>query len=82
MSSPSELKAKMEYRYLGNSGLRVSVLSFGAWVNWNTKTEDLAVYASLFLSFSLYALSSFNMLWTNNNVCHTTCVCSYGNIVY
>jgi len=42
MSSPSELKAKMEYRYLGNSGLRVSVLSFGAWVNWNTKTEDLA----------------------------------------
>lgn len=33
----------MEYRYLGSSGLRVSVLSFGAWVNWNTKTEDIAV---------------------------------------
>ena len=25
--------SKMEYRYLGNSGLRVSVLSFGTWVN-------------------------------------------------
>ena len=24
---------KMEYRYLGNTGLRVSVLSFGTWVN-------------------------------------------------
>jgi voltage-dependent potassium channel beta subunit len=42
MATSSDLKSKMEYRYLGNSGLRVSVLSFGAWVNWNTKTEDLA----------------------------------------
>ncbi len=67
MSSPSELKAKMEYRYLGNSGLRVSVLSFGAWVNWNTKTEDLAVHASL---------SSFNM---TNNMCRT---CSYILYIY
>jgi len=41
-SSSSDLKSKMEYRYLGNSGLRVSVLSFGAWVNWNTTTVDLA----------------------------------------
>ena len=24
---------KMEYRYLGNTGLRVSALSFGTWVN-------------------------------------------------
>ena len=27
--SPKQL---MEYRYLGRTGLRVSVLSFGAWV--------------------------------------------------
>jgi voltage-dependent potassium channel beta subunit len=32
----------MEYRHLGNSGLRVSILSFGAWVNWDTKNEDNA----------------------------------------
>ena len=25
--------SKMEYRYLGNSGLRVSVVGFGNWVN-------------------------------------------------
>lgn len=25
----------MEYRYLGNSGLKVSVLSFGNWLNSN-----------------------------------------------
>ena len=25
--------SKMEYRYLGNSGLRVSVLGFGNWLN-------------------------------------------------
>jgi len=29
----------MEYRYLGNTGLRVSVLSFGNWLNSNT-AED------------------------------------------
>ena len=31
MVSPNT--SKMEYRYLGNTGLRVSVLSFGTWVN-------------------------------------------------
>ena len=25
--------SKMEYRYLGNSGLRISVLGMGNWVN-------------------------------------------------
>ncbi len=33
---------KMEYRYLGNSGLRVSVLSFGNWLNSN-KPEDYEI---------------------------------------
>ena len=27
--------SKMEYRYLGNTGLKVSVLGFGNWVNNN-----------------------------------------------
>lgn len=31
--------SSMEYRYLGNSGLKVSVLSFGNWLNSN-KQED------------------------------------------
>lgn len=35
-------KPKMEYRYLGNSGLRVSVLSFGNWLNSN-KQEDYEI---------------------------------------
>lgn len=50
MTKMSDVKAKMEYRYLGNSGLRVSVLSFGAWVNWNAKTEDVAVIFPPFLA--------------------------------
>jgi voltage-dependent potassium channel beta subunit len=33
----------MEYRYLGNSGLKVSALSFGAWVTFGPQmNEDLA----------------------------------------
>jgi hypothetical protein len=32
-------KIPMEYRYLGNSGLKVSVLSFGNWLN-SDKPED------------------------------------------
>ncbi len=30
-------KDLMEYRYLGRTGLRVSVLSFGAWVIFRKK---------------------------------------------
>lgn len=30
----------MEYRYLGNSGLKVSALSFGAWVTFNDQIGD------------------------------------------
>ena len=33
----------MEYRFLGNSGLEVSALSFGAWVTFGTQMDrDLA----------------------------------------
>lgn len=41
--SPKEL---MEYRCLGRTGLKVSVLSFGAWVIYN-KTEKLFVLSSV-----------------------------------
>lgn len=34
-----EDKVNMEYRFLGRTGLRVSVLGFGNWVN-NTKIND------------------------------------------
>jgi voltage-dependent potassium channel beta subunit len=32
-------KTPMEYRYLGNSGLKVSILSFGNWLNSNNKED-------------------------------------------
>ena len=35
-------KIPMEYRYLGNSGLKVSVFSFGNWLNSN-KQEDYEI---------------------------------------
>jgi aryl-alcohol dehydrogenase-like predicted oxidoreductase len=35
-------KTPMEYRYLGNSGLKVSVLSFGNWLN-SDKKEDYEI---------------------------------------
>ncbi len=35
-TNPKDL---MEYRYLGRTGLRVSVLSFGAWVKPLTKKQ-------------------------------------------
>jgi len=34
----------MQYRYLGNSGLRVSILSLGAWVNFGSKTDNDLAY--------------------------------------
>jgi len=30
----------MEYRFLGNSGLKVSALSFGAWVTFADQIGD------------------------------------------
>ncbi len=34
----------MEYRYLGNSGLKVSALSFGTWVTFNDQINDDVAY--------------------------------------
>ena len=34
----------MEYRYLGKSGLKVSALSFGAWVTFNDQVGDDTAY--------------------------------------
>ncbi len=42
MANPS-VNPNMEYRRLGNTGMRVSVLSFGSWVTFNTQLDnDLA----------------------------------------
>jgi aryl-alcohol dehydrogenase-like predicted oxidoreductase len=32
----------MEYRYLGNSGLQVSALSYGAWVTFGSQLDETA----------------------------------------
>lgn len=50
--------SKMEYRYLGGSGLKVSVLGFGNWLNSNDKaafdfTRD-AIKASLDLGINFF----------------------------
>jgi len=42
MVEATKIKIPMEYRYLGNSGLKVSVLSFGNWLNSN-KPEDYEI---------------------------------------
>jgi voltage-dependent potassium channel beta subunit len=40
----NDLANKMEYRRLGNTGIKVSVLSFGSWVTFNTQLDtDLAL---------------------------------------
>ena len=35
---------KMEYRYLGKSGLQVSALSYGAWVTFNDQFGEDTAY--------------------------------------
>jgi len=39
MATPN-VNPNMEYRRLGNTGLKVSVLSFGSWVTFNTQLDD------------------------------------------
>jgi len=34
----------MEYRYLGKSGLKVSALSYGAWVTFNDQIGEDTAY--------------------------------------
>jgi len=42
-----EKKNTMEYRFLGRSGLRVSVLSFGAWTTWGLNVGDDEAFACM-----------------------------------
>jgi len=42
--APKKVQHSMEYRFLGKSGLRVSVLSFGAWVTAGSQINDDAFY--------------------------------------
>ncbi len=37
----------MEYRYLGSSGLKVSALSYGAWVTFGTQADEDKAYAMM-----------------------------------
>ena len=37
----------MNYRQLGNSGLKVSEICLGAWINFGGKMEDTATFAVL-----------------------------------
>jgi hypothetical protein len=36
----SETKQKMAYRYLGNTGMRVSVFSYGNWLTSDANTAE------------------------------------------
>jgi voltage-dependent potassium channel beta subunit len=40
-------KPKMEYRFLGKSGLRVSAISYGAWVTWGLSIDDDEAFACM-----------------------------------
>ena len=39
MATPN-VNPKLEYRRLGNTGLKVSVLSFGSWVTFDTQLDN------------------------------------------
>ena len=41
----------MEYRYLGNSGLRVSVLSYGAWVTFGNQMSEDEAYECMLAAY-------------------------------
>jgi len=41
----------MEYRYLGNSGLRVSALSLGAWTTWGSSISDDVAFDTMKTAF-------------------------------
>jgi len=43
----------MEYRYLGKSGLRVSVLSYGAWVTHGSQVDEEAAFESLKAAYDM-----------------------------
>jgi len=43
----------MEYRYMGKSGLRLSVLSLGAWVNWGSIISDDVAFETMKTAFDM-----------------------------
>jgi aryl-alcohol dehydrogenase-like predicted oxidoreductase len=47
MEAAADTGKKMIYRFLGNSGLRVSVLSFGTWLNAHDPKQEEAVIACI-----------------------------------
>jgi voltage-dependent potassium channel beta subunit len=49
--SKTDGKVKMEYRHLGRTGLKVSALSFGAWVTWGNSVSDDDAYKCFLAAF-------------------------------
>ena len=47
-----EYKSKMIYKYLGNSGLKVSVLSLGNWINTGKDYESFKIALENGINFS------------------------------
>ena len=41
MEGMKPAKEKMEYRYLGNTGLKVSIISLGNWINNEDDSQTL-----------------------------------------
>jgi len=46
-STPFQPNLDMEYRRVGSSGLRVSVLSFGSWVTFDNQLKDESAMACM-----------------------------------
>ena len=42
---------EMEYRFLGNSGLKVSVLSLGGWVTMGSQINDDATFECMKVAY-------------------------------
>jgi aryl-alcohol dehydrogenase-like predicted oxidoreductase len=52
----------MEYRHLGKSGLKVSVVSLGAWVNFGEKINEDAVVECIKMARKAGIVSLFKVV--------------------
>lgn len=44
MQQDMQTKSDMEYRFLGPTGIKVSIISYGNWVNSNTEESKKITY--------------------------------------
>jgi hypothetical protein len=54
--------AVMQYRHLGKSGLRVSVVSLGAWVNFGEKIDDQTAIECFKTAFEAGVVCGFTVV--------------------